>query len=218
MNAQPASDILARLAILQRQCRADAEIAAHRAEQAESNRQSKIIELRAHWGAPERHLQCTPDHSGPWGEAFGRLATRIGSGFIVALLGIRGNGKTQLAVELMRHATEKLLSARFTTAMAFFMAMKGTYRRDATQTEEQVLAEYAKPSLLVIDEVGRRGQSEWENNLLFELINRRYNCVRDTVVIANMTPAELGESIGPSILSRLSETGGIVECTWPSYR
>jgi DNA replication protein DnaC len=68
------------------------------------------------------------------------------------------------------------------------------------------------------DEIGKRGESVWEGNLLFELLNNRYADRTDTIVIANLNPQDLAESLGPSITSRLNETGGVIHCDWPSRR
>jgi len=54
--------------------------------------------------------------------------------------------------------------------------------------------------------------------MLFELLNRRYNDLKDTILIANKSKAEFQDYIGPSLASRMNETGGIVECNWPSFR
>jgi DNA replication protein DnaC len=210
--------ITATLAAMQAKCKSDAEIQASRDEYDEHVRQDKITMLRAEWNAPLRHSQFTPEVIGPWGEAFTKLAKRLGTGFLVAMIGTRGNGKTQMAVELMKTTTDSLRTALFTTATGFFMAVKATYRKDSEQTEAGVLRGYCKPSLLVVDEAARRAETGWENNLLFELLNQRYNAMRDTILICNMSRTEFEASLGASLVSRMNETGGIVECNWPSFR
>ena len=136
----------------------------------------------------------------------------------MALVGTRGNGKTQMAVELMKDATANRRPARFTTAVGFFMQIKSTYRKDATRGEADVITEFLLPSLLVVDEFEKRAETAWENNLLFELLNRRYNQMKDTVLIANEEKKAFVEYVGESVSSRMNEVGGIVECTWPSFR
>jgi len=70
----------------------------------------------------------------------------------------------------------------------------------------------------VIDEIGKRGDTDWENNLLFHLLDKRYQDMTDTIVLANLTAEEMAKSLGPSLSDRMSETGGLIECTWPSRR
>jgi hypothetical protein len=39
-----------------------------------------------------------------------------------------------------------------------------------------------------------------------------------TVIIANFNEKEAGAQINPSIIDRANQTGGLIECDWPSYR
>lgn len=194
---------------------------------------AKALELRAKalenrfdqgklWTAakvPLRHAEAQAlDRSGPWGQTFEKLRSKLGNGFLIALIGTRGSGKTQLGVELIRHEVTRLVPAAFSSTTRFLMAIKATYRKDSKESEEDVLDLYRKPALLVLDELGRRGETDWEDRLLFELLNDRYNAVKDTLLISNHTPADFEASVGPSLVSRINETGGIIDCAWGSYR
>jgi DNA replication protein DnaC len=98
------------------------------------------------------------------------------------------------------------------------MKIKATYRPNSDQSELEVLNSFRRPSLLVLDELGKRGQSDWENTLLCELIDCRYRDMRDTILLSNQNQSGFEASVDDSIVSRINETGGIVECTWPSFR
>ena len=197
-----------------------AEIEKHQSEECVRRERIQIAVLREKWNAPKRHSAFKPPQDGPWGVERSKLRDMLepSTGRILALVGGRGNGKTQLAVELMKLRTEALKSALFSSAVEFFIKIKSTYRKDSDTDEMEVLREFQKPSLLVIDEIGKRGGSEWENTMLFELLNRRYNDMTDTILIDNRTKAEFQETIGPSLASRMNEGGGIIECTWGSFR
>jgi DNA replication protein DnaC len=179
---------------------------------------AKVQELHDAMNAPKRHLDCKPKLDGEWGKKLALLTTKIGTGFTVALVGTRGNGKTQMAIQLMLDATSHLLPCRFCTAAEFFMEIKATYRKDSEQSEQDVIKKYRRFKLLAIDEIGKRSDSEWENTLLFELLNKRYNDLTDTVLIDNRAKGEFIAAIGPSLASRIDESGGIIECDWPSFR
>lgn len=172
-------------------------------------------------GCPLRHLlnhRSGLDRSGPWQETLTRIRARLGSGFLVALVGVRGNGKTQMGLELVLDVVKRGFSALFCSSTEFFMAIKRTYRPGSTEDEEDVIRRYRKPMLLVIDEMGMRAETPWEDRLLFELLNLRYGDIKDTLLISNQERAVFLESIGTSLASRMSETGGIVDCHWSSYR
>lgn len=174
--------------------------------------------LRGLMNAPKRHLQCEPDRSGEWGKRLASLESKIGTGFLIGLTGERGNGKTQMGVALMLRCTESLSRALFTTAVEFFVDLKSTFSDGSHQTASRILKKYGAPRLLVIDEIGKRSDTDWENSLLFELINKRYNEMLDTLLIDNRSKSDFVAAIGPSIASRMTEAGGIIECNWESFR
>lgn len=197
----------------------DAEYKVAEENESRAHRDRYTAELRSKWNAPKRHIAVLSlDRSGHWGEAEVKLKSKLGHGFLVALIGGRGGGKTQLAVELMREATRRQNSALYSTALEFFMHIKSSYRKDSKENEMDVILRYSKPSLLVLDEFGRRSESEWESNLLFELLDKRYGKMKNTVLLSNQTKEEFLAAIGPSLASRMQETGGVMECNWPSRR
>lgn len=215
-----ANEFTARLAKMTATPEKQAELDAKEAQSIERSRNIQVAELRAKWNAPNRHTAFSPANTGAWGAEMDKLKSMLNpsTGRILALVGGRGNGKTQLAVELMKARTLALKTALFSSAVEFFIKIKSTYRKDSDTDEMEVLREFQKPSLLVIDEIGKRGGSEWENTMLFELLNRRYNDMTDTILIDNRTKTEFTETIGPSLASRMNEGGGIIECTWGSFR
>lgn len=198
-------------------------LAAHEAKREASKRQQHAIlvqELRSKWNAPLRQVgnRANLRQEGQWLAQKEKVFEMIGSGFLTALIGSRGSGKTQIAVETMFEVTNRGYSARYMTATEFFLAIKATFSKDAIENEEEVLAKFAKLRLLVIDEIAKRGETEWENRLLFELIDRRYRNMRDTLVIANQTHVEFVAAIGSSLADRMNESGGIINCAWESFR
>jgi len=220
MSTSNSFDTLSRLARgfenMTTEDRAEMDRRSHEADQ--ERRLQQIASLRHGWNAPRRHVKTAVVRAPEWADKLDELSARLGSGMLCGFIGTRGTGKTQMAIELMRACTQKEKPALYTTAVEFFMRIKEAYRPDAESTERSVLLEFIRPALLVIDEIGKRSDSQWENNLLFELINRRYNDLKDTVVIDNRTGDQFAETIGPSLASRMSETGGLVECNWPSFR
>ena len=153
-----------------------------------------------------------------WIAGYEELLNILGSGMTAALIGQRGTGKTQMAVELIRHACFQEITSRYKMTMDFFMDLKESYDNKAIITESEIIKAYISPQLLVLDEIHERGDSSWENRLMTHMINKRYGAMKDTVLISNQTPEVFGKSIGNSILSRLNETGAIIVCNWESFR
>lgn len=191
----------------------------HRKDDAARERNNRISAVRAGWNAPERQLRAIDlDRSESWGLEENKLAGMLGGGFLIGLVGGRGPGKTQLGVELMKKATNDLRSAYYNTLTGLFLQIKATFKPDSRESEQNLMDRLCKPSLLVVDEIGMRSDSDWENRMFFELVDRRYRLVKDTLLIANLAKEQFLQTIGDSLASRMQETGGIVECNWQSYR
>ena len=197
----------------------DAEAAKAVSDERAKQHAAMVERLRQSWNAPERHLRRdSVDMSGPWGEFLETIQKSLGTGRMWAICGTRGNGKTQMAVEAMKKATLLGMSARYLWAAEFFDEIKATFKKDNSMTGVKVIEKFRKPQLLVIDEIGKRGETDWENNLLFLLLDKRYADMTDTIVLANLDSSKMAESIGPSLADRIGETGGLIECNWPSRR
>ena len=75
------------------------------------------------------------------------------------------------------------------------------------------------PDLLVLDEVGVQFGSRTEENLIFTLMNKRYEDLKPTLVISNELEDGLETYLGPRTFDRLKDGGGlIIPFPWESYR
>jgi hypothetical protein len=200
---------------------AEADARRERSEKGEAS--NRAVELWARAEVPKRHADralhptpCPMNH--PWVKTRDQVIAMLGKGVTVCLTGSRGNGKTQIGVDAIMQMTLRGRPALFVTAQRMFMTFKGAFDDGAKRTEVQVLDGFRRPALLVIDEIGQRTESEWENRTFFELLNARYNDLTDTILTANLEPAKLMENLGLSLVSRMTEGGGIIACNWPSFR
>ena len=171
---------------------------------------------------PPRHKNTKADFKEhpSWADSMRRVQKvfDVHAGSIIVLLGGRGTGKTQAAVEMLRSSAHEGCSCRYATAMDFFGEIKSTYSSDSADNESRVLREYTTPVVLCLDELQVRTESMWENNLLTHLIDKRYQFQLSTILIANIVPEDLKDCVGDSIYSRTMETGGVVLFSGPSFR
>jgi len=137
----------------------------------------------------------------------------------IILLGSNGVGKSTLAKNLAYNAVMQGHTVLFTTAAAMLNDLAA---QDGDNALRRRLKYYAKPSLLVIDEVGYLSYSNRHADLLFEIINRRYEQC-STLVTTNRPFGEWNE-IFPnaacvvSLIDRLVHHSEVVAIEGESYR
>jgi DNA replication protein DnaC len=192
---------------------------------AEIERYKRSRELRRRWeaaGVPARHAvkvkQLREATSGPWLEVYNRLRDQLGDGFIIALLGQRGTGKTQMAVCLIRDAVEAERTALYIRASDLFRELRSTFRTDADESERDVLQRICSVGFLVIDEAHEGAGTDYEARILTDIVDARYNRVLSTLLLSNLMADAFAQAAGPSIVSRMHECGGAIVCDWPSFR
>lgn len=147
------------------------------------------------------------------------FANRLDSGGGMIFCGLAGTGKTHLASAIINHIARDHYASVFMSAIGATRHVKATYSKDSFKTEAEAIKDFLRPDLLVIDEVGVQFGTDAEKVILFEIINQRYQHVKPTILISNLTMAELSEYIGERVVDRMYEGGGaILSFDWKSYR
>lgn len=118
--------------------------------------------------------------------------------------GPTGTGKTHTAYAALRLCSESLRQANWHAVSA--AAMLGELRPGAGRDTESVLAGYCTAPLLLLDDLGAAKWSEWVEEILYRLIDARYNNCLPSIFATNLaTTEELIKSIGERVTSRLTE-------------
>lgn len=146
------------------------------------------------------------------------------------LTGNLGTGKTHLACSIVRQVIELKAIAVITTAAEIIRVCKRSMGRDSGYTEGDVIDELASFDLLVIDEVGAQAGTSYELGILHEVIDKRYQMVKPSILVSNLPPTSkpgpngqqepsLEQYIGVRALDRLRENGALLAgFTWTSAR
>lgn len=125
------------------------------------------------------------------------------------IVGDTDAGKTHAATALVKayidaHVREAFgghlicnRAARIINVPDLMSEWKATY--DGSGTEEDVTRRYGDADLLVLDDMGKGAPTAWALERLFQIVNRRYDNLRPTVVTTQYEPPALGR--------RLAETG-----------
>ncbi len=148
-----------------------------------------------------------------------RFDVFLSTGASLVFCGKPGTGKTHLAAAIANAVCEQGRSAVFMSVLKATRMVKDSWRKDADSSENQVYRGLVSPDLLVLDEVGVQFGSEAEKLILFEILNGRYENMRPTIVISNLSPEEIVSFLGERVVDRLQEGGGsTVVFNWDSYR
>lgn len=187
----------------------------------EEREQRVAVELWSLSRVEERHssrkLKELTQHK-EWAERFELGKPVIDGGGILALLGDRGVGKTQMAVEYIRRYCLAGKGCLYERARAIAMRLREAYGGRTSLTERQVMGEFVKPHLLVIDEAQERADTDWEIRSMTLLLDMRYAQMKPTIFIANCKQKQFKMLVGAAITDRLKEGGGVLELDWPSFR
>ena len=132
---------------------------------------------------------------------------------VLILLGAKGLGKTHLGSAIIRNC-----GGRFISIEELIFKYESVQDFHAKTNREELMDLYSSTKMLVIDEIGRSMQQEKENALLNYILRRRYENMLPTVLISNLSKAELLKKLGEAVLDRLKETCISVEFDGESYR
>jgi DNA replication protein DnaC len=142
-----------------------------------------------------------------------------------------GTGKSHLAIAILRGVLEKQFadlenwrqapgySVKYATVAEIVREIRDTWSKRSEISEGEAYRKFAKPDLLVLDEVGLQAGSANEQRVLEELFDMRYRNMRSTIVSTNLNKADIPKFIGERSFDRLRENSGIFALfDWESHR
>ncbi len=137
----------------------------------------------------------------------------------IILLGSNGVGKSTIAQNIAYQAVMQGHTVLFTTAANMLNDLAS---QDGDNALRRRLKHYARPALLIIDEVGYLTYSNRHADLMFEIINQRYE-QHSTLVTTNLPFAQWNEvfpnaSCVVSLIDRLVHHSEVIAIEGKSYR
>lgn len=150
------------------------------------------------------------------------------------LTGPVGVGKTYMLTAMAKALTEKGVSVRFVDFFQLISQIKSAYAEN--KSEQAILSPLLQVEVLIIDELGKGRNTEFEATVLDQLVMNRYNENKILVASTNLSvkksvemtadsehafsdySGSLEQRVGPRIYSRLLETTLFVEMDGKDFR
>ncbi len=137
----------------------------------------------------------------------------------ILFFGASGVGKTHLAVSLGIAAAKKRHITYFISCHDLILQLNKAHSENRLEAK---LKHYSKYKVLIIDEIGFLPIDKQGANLLFQLINKRYE-KKSTIITTNQPFSRWGKvfsdvTLANAILDRLIHHSTIIKITGPSYR
>jgi DNA replication protein DnaC len=144
------------------------------------------------------------------------------------LVGPSGRGKTHLACAVLSELVSlKGVTGLYADFSDLLLKIQTSFRPDADSSKESILQPYAEAELLVLDELGASKPHPWVLDVLYNLLNTRYNRRRVTIVTSNFEDEpdaasgerdRLEDRVGSRIRSRLFEMCLLVPLRGDDFR
>lgn len=146
-------------------------------------------------GIPDRYRGCTIDNFNDLGSPALQKARRVAREFVdtyplietgLLLVGPSGRGKTHLACAILSELIlTKGAGGLYADFSDLLLKIQTSFRPDADATKESLITPYAETELLVLDELGASRPHPWVLDILYNLLNTRYNRKRITIATSN---------------------------------
>ena len=130
-----------------------------------------------------------------------------------------GTGKTLLSLVMYQELAKKGFNVRYESSLDFV----GEMLIQKFKSDVSYQAQLRAFDFLVIDEatesINKGGvPSDIEKQVLFQIINRRYERQRCTIIISNRDHEDISDRLGMPLVDRLLEQGMTLSFDWNSYR
>jgi len=143
-------------------------------------------------------------------------------------VGPSGRGKTHLACAILSElASTKGVHGMYVDFSDLLLRIQTSFRPDADASKELVMTPFVETELLVLDELGASKPHPWVQDVLYNLLNTRYNKKRITIATSNFEDEpdtasgekeKLEDRLGYRVRSRLYEMCVLIPLRGPDFR
>lgn len=126
-----------------------------------------------------------------------------------------GTGKTHLAASIANSLIENGVPVLFGTFSDHLEHIREEY--DSPNPRNYLLTMKNVP-MLALDDLGKEKRTDWTQQILFDVINYRYEHKLPFIITTNFDIDSLANYVGNSVFSRMNEMCSAVETSGEDYR
>lgn len=139
----------------------------------------------------------------------------------LVMVGSTGTGKTHLACATAHNLLDNGMFVRYVTSEHLANDISSAYSRK-DDTEKSAILRYTDLDVLIIDEYGlhdRSAKSPYILECVHKVLYARYDAMKPTMLISNMSLNEIKSDLGDRLWSRFQDGGlSVIECNWTDAR
>ena len=159
-----------------------------------------------------------------YADRFEEIRTHEQNGLIIS--GPVGTGKTHLAASVANALLNVGQKVICMPSIDLLAAIRATYKENGN--DEEIINEFKTADLLIIDDLGKEKATEWSVQMIYSIVNSRYENEKPMIITTNYTPDELVARLAPAgspdtitahaTVDRLNEVCIEVKTTGESWR
>lgn len=193
-----------------------------------SREAGRVLELKLAAGIPGLFVDATLEGFKPETEAAERLlrayvqmTNRVINGEMDMVGGLfvgpAGTGKTHIACALANKLIENGFTAAYTTLPRLTLNHKHL-NKQLGMSGLELVARYRSVDLLILDEIDLHAEGDQDYQMLYEIINSRYEGGLPTIAISNRDVSTLTRDLNERLVSRITMNAPAIPFNWPSKR
>ena len=126
-------------------------------------------------------------------------------GYGLIFSGSPGTGKTMLVTSVVKEIM-RIDNSNLKIKVGSIMRMLYDIKENFDD-ESAIIKEFSNYDLLVLDDLGKEHFSSWSKQVIYLIVNERYENMKPTFITTNCSAEELSEKIDEATISRFFEMG-----------
>ena len=127
---------------------------------------------------------------------------------MLVFVGAPNTGKTYVVVAIANYFLNSGKDVKYFNTRRFFEEIQKAIGNDKNQYE--VIGNIARSEILIFDDIGASTNSEWQKEMILDLIDRRYSSNQPTIITTNFTQEILKNNLGERTSRRIHSEENLI--------